>query len=311
MGWFKKLRKKVKKVVKQTVKHAVEAVASVPEAIVEDVFDEVEHVATGIWDLATGDPNGAKKEFQRAKDAAKELVSDFAVGPIGATILIGVSVVSGVQRIFNLQAEPRRLTTDERNVLTPIFRDSIDYDEVQIVEGNLGILDGKRWKAVAGTARSAPYTIGYTIYVPSQWLDKATNRIPLDTLVHEVTHVWQYENGGPDYAPEAVYAQATGNTGAYSTTPGYDFDNALAAGKRWAELGPEQQAAFIEYAYSYPPATAVPGASDRTDVPAGLPIDFAANPVTGPLHVPFPAGPDYTSQLVDALESLRGGFGGP
>jgi hypothetical protein len=58
-------------------------------------------------------------------------------------------------------------------------------------------------------------------------------------LVHEVTHVWQYQNGGNDYMSEAMLTQAVGD--------GYDVTKV--SGKEWPDLSPEQQGALLELAY--------------------------------------------------------------
>jgi hypothetical protein len=60
-------------------------------------------------------------------------------------------------------------------------------------------------------------------------------------LVHELTHVWQYQHGGPDYLSKALWAQLVGD--------GYDWRKGLDAGKPWEALNPEQQAALLEEAY--------------------------------------------------------------
>ena len=73
--------------------------------------------------------------------------------------------------------------------------------------------------------------------------------------VHELTHVGQYEQVGAVYMPEALHAQGSA---------GYDYGNltnAWAAGRRFADLNREQQAALCE---------------DYYKVRNGLPAEFGA-----------------------------------
>ena len=183
----------------------------------------------------------------------------------GVAILAVVSVVSAVQRMLGLEPPRRALTRAELAILQPIFAGSVDFAAVSITEGDLGILNGPQRRA---------YTIGNRILVPA-----ASRSYPLAahaaTLVHEMTHVWQFQNGGPAYAPEALCAQLT--------AAGYAFDGACAGGKHWEELNPEQQAAFVEAAFV-------------------CNVDFA-NPAAGPSMIV--AGVNYTVELVRALGVIR------
>src|SRR5262249_54767875 len=100
----------------------------------------------------------------------------------------------------------------------------------------------------------------------------------LDLLSHEMTHVWQFQNGGTDYLSEALYAQNFGE--------GYDFQRGIREGKSWRELNPEQQAELIEQAYD----------SGYFDCPGNR---FVYN------------GNDYTDYINRAVAQLRSGQGAP
>ena len=67
-----------------------------------------------------------------------------------------------------------------------------------------------------------------------------------ETLVHEMTHAYQYQTGGWGYAPEALWAQfksfvTTGDRGG-----AYDWKPQDAAGVPWEQWNPEQQAQCVE-----------------------------------------------------------------
>ena len=60
-------------------------------------------------------------------------------------------------------------------------------------------------------------------------------------FTHELTHVWQHQNGGTNYLTEALYAQGLGD--------GYDIHKGLTEDKKFAELNPEQQGEMVKMIY--------------------------------------------------------------
>lgn len=283
MSFWSSLKNAVKKAVKtvvRTIKKAIEVVASTVVGIARTFVHVLINMALTGWYWIKGDKMAARRAFDRMYCAAKKLWKRVVLGPIGAAASLVVTAVSGLQELFYLQPEPLPLTDLQKIVLRMVFNDSINVDKIEVVFTTL-LLDGGTWGA-----RSAPYTIGHTIYFPTS--AKGKYSLSNQTLVHESVHVWQFENGGPSYTVESVWVQATGKAGAVTTTPGYDFDNALAAGKTWCDLNPEQQAKLIDYAYGYPPGI---------DPPATFPV---ANQFQVPL-----GGPDYIAIFLDAIEMLR------
>lgn len=92
------------------------------------------------------------------------------------------------------QAE-RSLTEWEIRQARRVFGDAINYGNVTIADGSLG--------AKLGSAFGYARTVGNTIYLP----DGSSRNMLL--LIHELTHVWQYQTIGAVYAPKALLAQAT------------------------------------------------------------------------------------------------------
>jgi hypothetical protein len=66
--------------------------------------------------------------------------------------------------------------------------------------------------------------------------------VPMQLLVHEATHVWQFQNGGHAYIADSLLAQTLGD--------GYQLEKALLQGKRWAEFNCEQQATMVEQSWA-------------------------------------------------------------
>ena len=129
----------------------------------------------------------------------------------------------------------RELNPEERRLLLSIFGDSVNLDPVQIVLTDLGI-------------RGRPYTTGNTIRVP-----RATPFSPV-TLVHEMTHVWQFQTRGTRYISDSLVHQLVQGDDAYVVD--------LVPGQSIFDYAAEQQARIVERYYLDAP----PGWSNNADV---------------------------------------------
>lgn len=95
-----------------------------------------------------------------------------------------------------VQAQAERSMTEwEIRQARRVFGNAIDYGAVTLADGSPAALLG----SLGGYAR----TVGNTIYLP----DGRSRDMLL--LIHELTHVWQYQTIGAVYAPKALAAQAT------------------------------------------------------------------------------------------------------
>jgi hypothetical protein len=134
------------------------------------------------------------------------------------------------------EAPARKLTADERAYLESIYGDSIDYDMIRVKQG--GPL----------TNVMAPHTVGNTVYMPDDQFDsngKLTSA-GLETLGHEVAHVWQNQNGGGDYIGNALGAQAWAWITGGDRNGAYDWEGALADGQSFESMNDEQRAKAME-----------------------------------------------------------------
>ena len=193
--------------------------------------------------------------------------------------IVGLSSsVSAIQTLIGLEPASRGLTTQETDQLRSVYGDTIDYSQIRIKEGSLGL-----------NQLLAPHTIGNTIYLPQGWLDPNSSNYQTqrnDLLVHETAHVWQYQNGGTDYIGESLWNQAIGAISGGDRGSAYDFEQPIKDGKNWAQLNPEQQAHLIETAYSQ-------GLFDNPNA------RFVYN------------GNDYTDFAREAMRQMRSGEGAP
>jgi hypothetical protein len=136
----------------------------------------------------------------------------------------GRSLTSGNDSI------PRSLIPNEKELLVNIFGSSINLDVVELA-----------YTKIAKDGRA--YTLGSTIHIPEHMPKGGT--FDAGTLVHEMTHVWQYQTQGTAYLSDSIFHQLTQGTGAY------DVDTM--PGKAFRDYAAEQQAIIVERYYrDYP-----------------------------------------------------------
>ncbi len=142
-----------------------------------------------------------------------------AFGHLAARVVQGVALVS--------QAPSRTLTAKECELVAPIYQSSVDLSKIRVRENVRGLLNASR----------RAFVIEETMFLPSGYLPLRSH-----ILVHEVCHVWQFQNGGHAYIGDSVHAQLLGD--------GYELEKGLLQGRGWAELNAEQQATLIEASFT-------------------------------------------------------------
>jgi len=163
-----------------------------------------------------------------ASTRADGSVARYATEEIGPAEELGVSGPP--------DGDTRPLTADERREATPIFAGSLDYDAIQVSISGIGSYGSSR-------------TIGNTVcmtrdaFVPGTFELTPKGR---DTLIHEMTHVWQYQHAGWGYAPAALWAQFAAWVMTGTSDGAYDWVTPAAAGTPWSEWNPEAQAEAAE-----------------------------------------------------------------
>ena len=142
-----------------------------------------------------------------------------AFGHLAARVVRGVALVS--------RAPVRALTQAERELAFPIYEQSLDLAKVRVREGVSGLLN----------ASKRAFVIEETMFLPTGYLPLRSH-----ILVHELCHVWQFQNGGHAYIGDSVHAQLLGD--------GYELEKGLLQGRAWAALNAEQQATLIEASFA-------------------------------------------------------------
>ena len=170
--------------------------------------------------------------------AGGALLGGLLGGPIGAVVGGLVGLVGGALIGDAATTRKRSLTSAEIAYAREVFKDSIDYSEITITRDSM-------------ISTGAPKTLGNVIHLRSDWGHFVGDTLDLTekgrlTLIHEMGHVWQYQNGGLAYIPESLWAQFKGFVGAGTRDAAYDWREADLTGLPWEKWNPEQQASAIE-----------------------------------------------------------------
>jgi len=148
---------------------------------------------------------------------------------------------------IGLEPPGRKLTDREIAYLKTIYGNSIDYGLIRVKAG--GPLNNLM----------TPHTVGNTVYTARQYTQSdgsiarvigpnggfTGNALGL-VLGHEVGHVWQHQNGGPDYIHQALTAQWWSMLTTGSISNAYNWQTAFAAGKTFETMNDEERAAVME-----------------------------------------------------------------
>jgi hypothetical protein len=121
----------------------------------------------------------------------------------------------------------RGLTDRERKIAKDVFQDSIDLSTVRIVISSVA---------------AAPTTLGNNIRTNGPMSDAV--------LVHELTHVWQYQNLGTRYISDSAYHQTVAMVSGDSRNGAYNVQ--VVANKSFTDYTAEHQAMIVESWYRYP-----------------------------------------------------------
>jgi hypothetical protein len=123
----------------------------------------------------------------------------------------------------------QRLSRVEREEATGVFGESINLDAVRIVFTHI---------------IAAPTTLGNNIRVPPDYV------LTLQTLIHELAHVWQYQTKGTAYISDSLLHQAAAAIGSGDRNAAYTYR--VEPGKSIHAYTAEQQAMIVEHYYSDP-----------------------------------------------------------
>jgi hypothetical protein len=151
----------------------------------------------------------------------------------------------------------RPLTSDEQTLASGVFGAGIDYGRVRLIPSPV----------------LAYRTIGNTIRVPENFT--IADPYMAETLIHELTHVWQYQHSGTSYISISLGTQIAGTLRTGSRNAAYDYQ--ITPGKSFFEFTPEQQGLIVQNYFA------------MTRDQAAIPADLAAG-----------GAPSYRSNHLDS-----------
>lgn len=110
-----------------------------------------------------------------------------------------------------------------------IFGNSISYNLVRVVEASIA---------------AAPTTLGNNIRIPPH------SELHNATLIHELTHIWQYQNMGAGYISNSAVHQLAGILGAGDRDAAYAYH--IVPGQDFVRYSAEHQAMIVEDYFRQP-----------------------------------------------------------
>lgn len=177
-------------------------------------------------------------------------------GPSGVTVRSPVFEETVTQ--LSELSPGRYLSEDEVILARGIFGRSIDFSRVRLIPTE--VLEYR--------------TIGNTIRIPHDFT--ITDEYMAQTFIHELTHVWQYQQSGTRYISESLGAQigATIERGGRN----FAYDYSITPDKSFFDFSHEQQASIVESYFMMQ--------RDQTAIPqhqaAGITQTYASNHRGGP-----------------------------
>jgi hypothetical protein len=137
-----------------------------------------------------------------------------------------------VQFVWRLGTRTEALTAAEITAAQSVLgRNAIRYQDVRLAQD--GFL-----RLVFRLNKNRAFAIWHTVNMPPRERGTAAY---FDLVVHELTHVYQYERVGTVYIGQALHSQSRMGRGAYDYGGADGLAQARAAGKRYADYNREQQ----------------------------------------------------------------------
>lgn len=198
----------------------------------------IDHLGSGAVGIVKWLWHGIKT-VRGIKSFAQWIWSGFLSGAawVGRLITKLLDVI-GIGEIMDLlwqiiKFNTRTLSSTEIAEAKKVFGSSISYWQVRIDEYSLIAWIGSLFSGGGGMGVTTFHTINFNHKIKT-----APGNSDMAWLIHELTHVSQYEHVGSQYIGEALHAQATGGYG-YGGEAG--LLAAFAAGKHLRDFNREQQ----------------------------------------------------------------------
>lgn len=215
--------RKLDSIIKGFVANTLSAARTLIEGLLAAGANFVKTVAAILKNVATGN---YKNFFEALKAMGKGLL-EVAVQALKLGGAILVAAFSAVLEVFGGH---RPLTAGELIDAKKVFGVSLDLSRVKIAVASIPA------DIILKFNGGRPFTTMYVINF------KSGTKIRTQTLIHELTHVWQAKQRGPIYAVDALHAQMTLGADAYKV----EDKDLIAANGDFSKFNPEQQATIVD-----------------------------------------------------------------
>ena len=151
----------------------------------------------------------------------------------------------------------RSLSPHESIEAQLVFGASIAYERVAIIEeiawpnwiGRIG-----SWLSRTEAPEHNAVTLGNKLYFPRRLLtenpvDPVGSLNDMAWLIHELTHVWQYQHFWLAYLPQAIWAHFRNGSETYNYGFEHGLKKALVRGEQLENFNPEQQGEIARHYY--------------------------------------------------------------
>ncbi len=222
-----KATKKLADIIKGFVVRTVSAARTLLEALWSAGVTFTKTVIAILKNVVTGN-------YQNFFEAIKALGKSLLQVAVEALKLGGAILVAAFSAILEVFGGHRPLNAAEMKEARKVFGVSIDLKRVRIAVASIPA------DIILAFNGGRPFTTMYVINF------KSGSSISMQTLIHELTHVWQAKMRGPIYAVDALHAQFTLGANAYRVT---DQDLKSKNGD-FSAFNPEQQATIVDRYWS-------------------------------------------------------------
>jgi hypothetical protein len=222
----------------------LDSIAQGPAAFADKAGDKLLGILDRGASVVTQSPDRLKQLGSDSLDLITSLGTLDLEGAVaaGGRMVVDAVDLAGIPEIAETAADiikfnTRTLTDQEIQVAKSVFGDSINYDLVRIDESARSVVAARE---LDNAVDNRPFTTFHTI---NTW-GPLNNE---STLIHELTHVWQYEQDGAIYITEALQAQHSDAGYGYGGVAG--LEKQLANGGGLTDFNREQQGDVLEQYY--------------------------------------------------------------
>jgi hypothetical protein len=210
-------------------------VSLLPIRVVRLVIEQWESVSAALSRLIAGIGQGISWKW------IKQALIDAGFWAFGLVVqaLEVTGIVDALQLMWGMVFHTRELTEDEINASKQVHGEHlIPYGKTRVDQHSFLVRLGKWVNQLFGdkNAGERAITTFHIIHAPAV--------LDIETAVHELTHVAQYDRVGAVYMPQALHGQ--------TSEMGYDYGDlakARADGKHYKDFNREQQAQIAEDYY--------------------------------------------------------------